>query len=93
MKRTKIFTLLAVLLCATTTWSQTEVSTDSELREAIQTGGADITVISNINLSNSTLEIAAGTVTIDLGGGGTGPVLSRDIDLGMDFLLDFDQLE
>lgn len=68
MKRTKIFTLLAVLLCATTTWAQTEVSTDSELREAIKTGGADITVISDIKLSNSTLEIAAGTVTIDLGG-------------------------
>ena len=64
MKSSKIFTLLAVLLCATTTWAQTEVSTDSELREAIQTGG-----------------------------GGTGPVLSRDIDLDMDFLLDFDQLE
>ena len=42
MKSTKIFTLLAVLLCATTTWAQTEVSTDSELREAIKTGGADI---------------------------------------------------
>ena len=34
-----------------------------------------------------------GNAGIGLGGGGTGPVLSRDIDLGMDFLLDFDQLE
>ncbi len=67
MNRIKIFILLAVLLCATTTWSQTKVSTDSELREAIKTDGANIIVTADINLSNSTLEIQAKkTVTINL---------------------------
>ncbi len=67
MNRIKIFILLAVLLCATTTWAQTKVSTDSELREAIKTDGANIIVTADINLSNSTLEIQAKkTVTINL---------------------------
>lgn len=67
MNRIKIFILLAVLLCATTTWAQTKVSTDSELREAIKTDGANIIVMADINLSNSTLEIQAKkTVTINL---------------------------
>ena len=69
MKKTKFFTLFAVLLCATTsTWAQS-VSTDSELRTAIQVDGANITVTADIDLSNSTLSIASGTtVTINLGG-------------------------
>lgn len=67
MNRIKIFILLAVLLCATTTRAQIKVSTDSELREAIKTDGANIIVTADINLSNSTLEIQAKkTVTINL---------------------------
>jgi len=64
-----IATLLAVLTCATAVGAQTTVSTDSELRTAIQTDGANITVTADIDLSNSTLSIASGkTVTINLGG-------------------------
>ena len=49
--------------------AQTTVSTDSELRAAIQNNNANITVTADINLSNSTLSIESGkTVTIDLGG-------------------------
>ena len=67
--KTKLFTLLAALICATTTWATDyNVATDSELRSAI-TDGANITLTADINLSNSTLSIASGkTVTIDLGG-------------------------
>ena len=69
MKTTKLFTLLTALICATTAWAQTRVATDDELRAAIQTDGANITVTADIDLSNSTLSIASGTtVTIDLGG-------------------------
>ena len=70
MKTTKLFIIMvAALICATTAWAQTKVSTDDELRTAIQTDGANITVTADINLSNSTLSIAEGmTVTIDLGG-------------------------
>lgn len=65
--------LILALLCAVAqgAWAQspTTVTTDSELRAAIQTDGANITVMANIDLSNSTLSIASGTtVTIDLGG-------------------------
>jgi len=68
MKKQKLF-MMAALVCATATWAQTNVSTDSELRAAIQTDGANITVTADIVLSNSTLSIASGTtVTIDLGG-------------------------
>ena len=69
MKTAKLFILMAALICATTAWAQTSVSTDSELRAAIQTDGANITVTADINLSNSTLSIESGmTVTINLGG-------------------------
>ena len=69
MKTAKLFILMAALICATTAWAQTKVSTDDELRTAIQTDGANITVTADIDLSNSTLSIAEGTtVTIDLGG-------------------------
>ena len=69
MKTAKLFTLLAALICATTAWAQTKVSTDDELRTAIQTDGANITMTADIDLSNITLSIESGrTVTIDLGG-------------------------
>ena len=69
MKTAKLFILMAALICATTAWAQTKVSTDDELRTAIQTDGANITVTADIDLSNSTLSIESGmTVTIDLGG-------------------------
>ena len=87
MRTTKL--LLAALLCLPLggwgglTWAQTPVSTDSELRTAI-TDGADITVTSDIDLSNSTLSIESGTtVTIDLGGHTLDRKLtSRDWDHG-----------
>ena len=53
--RTKLFLLLAVLICATTSWAQTNVSTDQELRNAI-TNGANIQLTADIDLS-SLLEI------------------------------------
>ena len=67
--KTKLFTLLAALICATTTWATDyNVATDSELRSAI-TDGANITMTADIDLSNITLSIESGrTVTIDLGG-------------------------
>ena len=71
MKTIKTFTLFAALLCATTIWAQspTVVTTDSELRAAIQNNVANITVTADIDLNNSTLSIASGTtVTIDLNG-------------------------
>ena len=69
MRTIKLFTLLATLIFATTAWAQTTVSTDDELRAAIQTNGANITVTADIDLSNSTLEIPANeTITIDLNG-------------------------
>ncbi len=36
----KFFALIAVLIATTAAWAQTTVSTDSELRTAIQTNGA-----------------------------------------------------
>ena len=69
MKTTKLFIMVAALICATTAWAQTKVATDDELRTAIQTDGANITVTADIDLSNSTLSIESGkTVTIDLNG-------------------------
>ena len=65
--------LILALLCAVAqgAWAQssTAVSTDDELRTAIQTNGANITVTADIDLSNSTLSIESGkTITIDLNG-------------------------
>ncbi len=70
MKRQKLFTMLAALICATTAWATDySVSTDSELRSAIANNNANITLTADIDLSNSTLSIASGTtVTINLGG-------------------------
>ena len=68
--RTIRFIFIA-FLCAVAQgmWAQTSVSSDSELRSAIQNDGANIIVTADINLSNSTLSIASGkTVTIDLSG-------------------------
>ena len=64
----KLFTLLAVLTCATIAWATDyTVGTDGELRAAIQNNGANITVTADIDLSNSTLSIPEGTtVTINL---------------------------
>jgi hypothetical protein len=57
------------LIATTVAWAQTSVSTDSELRAAIQTDGANIIVTADIDLGNSTLDIGSGkTVTIDLNG-------------------------
>jgi hypothetical protein len=68
MKRTKLFILLAALLCATTTWADNySVNTDSELRSAIANNNANITLTADIDLTNSTLEITNNsTVTINL---------------------------
>jgi type 1 fimbria pilin len=70
MKRTKFMTVLAALICAMPCWAADyNVGTDGELRSAIQNDNANITVTADIDLSNSTLSIAAGkTVTINLGG-------------------------
>ena len=66
--KNKLSFLLATLLCTTTSWAQTNVSTDQELRNAIA-DNANITVTADIDLSNSTLEIPANsTVTINLNG-------------------------
>lgn len=60
-----MFLLLIALLCATTSWAQTTVSTDQKPRYAI-TYGANIKVTADIDLSNRTLSIENGTtVTID----------------------------
>ncbi len=65
--------VILALLGAVAQWacaqSPTIVTTEAELRSAIQTDGANITVTADIDLSNSTLSIESGTtVTIDLGG-------------------------
>ena len=65
MKR-KLFLLLAALLCTTAAWAQAPVATDSELRAAIQTNGANITVTADIDLSNSTLSIPKGNTGRDV---------------------------
>ena len=67
--RTRLLTLLAVLLCTTTSYTQTVVSTDYDLRAAVQINNANIIVGADIDLSNSTLNISDNrTVTLDLGG-------------------------
>ena len=71
MRTLKYLILLIALVCANTTvWAEDfNVSTDAELRDAIQNDGANITVTANIDLSNSTLSIESGkTITIDLNG-------------------------
>ena len=64
----KLISFLFALICAITTWAQTNVSTDQELRNAIA-DNANIKLTADIELSNSTLSIPEGTkVTLDLGG-------------------------
>ena len=64
--------LFIALLCAAAQliWADpTIVTTDADLRAAVQTNNADIRVDADIDLSNSTLSIESGlTVTIDLNG-------------------------
>ena len=71
-----LLTLLTAVIYAMAAWAQTSVSTDSELREAVKTDGANIIVTADIDLSNSTLEIASNkSVTINL----NGHTLSRNL--------------
>ena len=68
MNTRKISSLLAMLMYIATTWAQTNVSNDQELRDAIA-DKANIKLTADIDLSNSTLSIESGlSVTIDLGG-------------------------
>ena len=55
MKTKKLFGILTILVCATTSWAQTVVLSDSELRAAVQINNVNIKVCADINLSNSTL--------------------------------------
>ena len=60
------FFLFAVAQIA---WTQTVVTTDAEIRAAIQNDGVTIRVDADIDLSNSTLSIPSNhSVTIDLNG-------------------------
>ena len=70
MKTIKLFTLLAVLICTTTSWAQTPttVTNENELRTAVQTNNAQIQFANDISTS-SLLEIKnSGTITIDMNG-------------------------
>ena len=65
--RTRLLTLLVVLLGTTTGWAQTVVSTDRDLRAAVQINNVKIQLANDINLSTSTLNISDNrTVNIDL---------------------------
>lgn len=71
MKKAAILYALVFVLITfgPTAWAQTTVTTESELRTAIQVDGANITVTADIELSNSTLSIESGkTITINLDG-------------------------
>ena len=70
MKTIKLFTLLAVLICTTTSWAQTRttVTNENELRTAVQTNNAQIQFANDISTS-SLLEIKnSRTITIDMNG-------------------------
>ena len=80
----KIRYLIIVLLCmvAQGTWAQTNVATESELRNAI-TDGANITLTADITLSEK-LTIGNGqTVTIDMNGHKLSRSLSANENYGM----------
>ena len=68
----RVILIATVLICAATlAWAQNaiSVSTDSELRAAIQNDGVTIRVDADIDLSNSTISIPSNhSVTIDLNG-------------------------
>lgn len=60
---------VAVFLLSTLSYAQTVVTTDAEIRSAVQVNNANIQLGADIDLSNSTLSIPAGnTVTMDLNG-------------------------
>jgi hypothetical protein len=64
----KLFTLLAALLCATTTWAQTTVTTDEELRAAVQINNVNILLANDIKLG-ALIEITGNrTVAINMDG-------------------------
>ena len=70
MKAIKLFTLLTVLICSTTSWAQTRitVTTETELRSAVQTDNAQIQFANDIDIANL-LEIKdSRTITIDMNG-------------------------
>ena len=80
----KIQYLIIVLLCmvAQGTWAQTNVATESELRNAI-TDGANITLTADVTLSEK-LTIGSGqAVTIDLDGNKLSRSLSANENYGM----------
>ena len=61
--------LTAIVAGVSALFSQTVVTTDAEIRAAMQNDGVTIRVDADIDLSNSTLSIPAGnTVTLDLNG-------------------------
>ena len=63
--------LVSILLCAAVqiAWAQIIVTTDAEIRAAVQVNNANIQLGADIDLSNSTLSINEGlTVTIDMNG-------------------------
>ena len=65
----KIFAFILFAVCAMGAWAQTVVTTDAEIRSAIQTNNANIQLGADIDLSNSTLNIGQNlTVTIDMNG-------------------------
>ena len=72
----QLFLILA-LLCAVAqgAWAQTEVSTADDLKTAVQTDGANIKLMADIELS-SYLNINSRTITIDL----NGKTLSRNLE-------------
>jgi len=74
--KAKLFISLAALLYTTATWAQTPVTTEDELRAAIQNNSANITVTADIQLTDK-LMIDGKTITIDL----NGHKLYRDPDL------------
>ncbi len=65
----KFLTLILLCAAAQIAWAQTVVTTDAEIRAAIQNDGVTIRVDADIDLSNSTLSIPSNhSVSIDLNG-------------------------
>ena len=64
----KTVLIVTTLFCAATlAWADNyNVGTDGDLREAIKNNNANITVTSNIDLSNSTLSIPKGNTGRDV---------------------------
>ena len=69
---------VAVLLLSTLAYAQTVVTTDAEIRSAVQVNNANIQLGADIDLSNKTLEIPKNnTVTMDLNGHKLGRKLTK----------------